>query len=77
MYTTSFLFRLAKAILVAAIGIMATLIVIGNTTDYYTSYIFVEHVLKMDTVFPASHIHYRSINNPFVFHAGYIFIIAM
>ena len=77
MYTTSFLFRLAKAILIAAIAIMATLIVIGNTTDYYTNYIFVEHVMKMDSVFPTSHIHYRSINHPFVFHAGYIFIIAM
>ena len=67
MYTTSFLFRLAKATLVAAIGIMAALIVIGNTTDYYTNYIFVEHVMKMDSVFPASHIHYRSISNPFFF----------
>ena len=77
MYTTSFLFRLAKAISVAAIGIMAALIVIGNTTDYYTNYLFVEHVMKMDTIFPGSHIHYRSINNPIIFHAGYIFIIVM
>jgi predicted small integral membrane protein len=77
MYTTSFLFRLAKAILVAAIGIMAAIIVIGNTTDYYTNYIFVEHVMKMDSVFQASHIHYRSISNPVFFHAGYIVIIAM
>ena len=74
MYATSFLFRLAKAILVGVIGIMTTLIVIGNTTDYYTNYFFVEHVMKMDTVFPASHIHYRSINNPFLFHAGYILL---
>lgn len=77
MFTTSFLFRIAKTILVAAIGIMATLIVIGNTTDYDTNYFFVEHVMKMDSVFPTSHIHYRSINNPTFFHAGYIFIIAM
>lgn len=77
MYATSFLFRLAKAISVAAIGIMAALIVIGNTTDYYTNYLFVEHVMKMDTIFPGSHIHYRSINNPIIFHAGYIFIIVM
>lgn len=77
MYATSFLFRLAKAVLVAAIGIMAALIVIGNTTDYYTNYIFVEHVMKMDTIFSGSQIHYRSISNPFFFHAGYIFIIAL
>jgi len=77
MYPTSFLFRLAKAISVAAIGLMAALIVIGNTTDYYTNYHFVEHVMKMDSTFPDSHTHYRSINNPFFFHAGYVFIIVM
>ena len=48
MYTTSFLFRLVKAISVAAIGIMAFLIAFGNITDYHTNYQFVEHVLKMD-----------------------------
>jgi len=77
MYATSFLFRFAKAILVAAISIMAALIVIGNTTDYYTNYLFVEHVMKMDSIFPGSHIQYRSISNPVFFHAGYIFIITM
>jgi len=77
MYTTSFLLRLTKAVAVAAIGLMATIIVIGNTTDYATNFLFVEHVMKMDSVFPDSHIHYRSINNPALFHAGYIFIIVI
>jgi predicted small integral membrane protein len=77
MYHTSFLFRFAKAILVADIGLMAALIVIGNTTDYYTNYLFVEHVMKMDTTFSVSHVHYRSINNPLFFHTGYIIIIVM
>ena len=77
MYSTSFLFRLAKTISVAAIGLFTLLVVIGNTTDYYSNYLFVEHVPKMDTTFPDSHLHYRSINNPFLFHAGYIFIILL
>ncbi len=77
MYSTSFLFRLAKTIAVAAIGLFALLVVIGNTTDYYSNYFFVEHVLKMDTTFPGSHLHYRSIANPVLFHAGYIFIILL
>ncbi len=77
MYPVQFLFRLAKTISVAAIGFMSLLIVIGNTTDYYSNYHFVEHVMKMDTTFPDSNIHYRSINNPFLFHAGYILIILM
>jgi predicted small integral membrane protein len=31
----------------------------------------------MDTTFPGSHLHYRSINNPILFHAGYIIIILL
>lgn len=77
MFSTSFLFRLAKIVSVAAIGLFALLVVIGNTTDYYSNYFFVEHVLKMDTTFPGSHLHYRSINNPILFHAGYIIIILL
>src|SRR5690348_9993730 len=77
MYSTSLLFRIAKAVSVAAIGLLSFLIVINNATDYLTNYIFVEHVMKMDTTFPSSNIHYRSIGNPFIHHAGYCFIILM
>ncbi len=77
MYSVQFLFRVAKTISVAAIALMSLLIVIGNTTDYFTNYHFVEHVMKMDTIFPDNNIHYRSINNTFLFHAGYILIILM
>jgi predicted small integral membrane protein len=76
MYPVQFMFRLAKAIAVAAIALMALLVVIGNTTDYFTNYRFVEHVMKMDTIFPASHLYYRHVNNVFLFHAGYIMLIA-
>ncbi|HEY4196437.1 MAG TPA: DUF2165 domain-containing protein [Mucilaginibacter sp.] len=77
MHSVQFLFRLAKAISVAAIGLMSLLVFIGNTTDYFTNYRIVQHVMKMDTTFPESHIHYRSINNAFLFHAVYIFIIML
>ncbi|MGN6396816.1 MAG: DUF2165 family protein [Mucilaginibacter sp.] len=77
MYPVQFLFRLAKVISVAAIGLMALLIVIGNTTDYFTNYLFVEHVLKMDTIFPGSALRYRNIDSIYIFHAAYILIILM
>lgn len=77
MYSTAFLFRLVKVLAVAMIGLMALLIVIGNITDYYTNYHFVEHVMKMDTTFPDSNIHYRSIHNSFFYHLGYIIIILL
>ena len=77
MYSVQFLFRIAKTISVASIAVMSLLIVFGNTTDYFTNFLFVEHVLKMDTTFAESQIHYRSIDHLFLFHAGYILIILM
>jgi predicted small integral membrane protein len=77
MYSTPFLLRFVKVVAVAATGLMAFLVAFGNITDYYSNYPFVEHVLKMDTTFPGSHIHYRSFNNIYVFHASYILIIAL
>ncbi|HLY70914.1 MAG TPA: DUF2165 domain-containing protein, partial [Puia sp.] len=59
------------------IAFMAFLVAFGNITDYYSNYAFVMHVLKMDTTFPESHIHYRSINNVYFFHASYILIIIL
>lgn len=77
MYSTAFLFRIAKIVAVAGIGLLALLITFNNITDYYSNYFFVEHVLKMDTIFPDSHLHYRSINSHFLFHAGYLLIILL
>jgi predicted small integral membrane protein len=70
MYSVQFLFRVAKTIFVPSIALMFLLIVFGNTTDYFTNFLFVEHVLKMDTTFPETHIHYRSIDSSFLFHVG-------
>ena len=77
MYPVQFLFRIAKTICVAAIALMSLLIVLGNMTDYFTNYQITMHVMKMDTTFPESHIHYRSVGSTFLYHAGYILIIAM
>jgi len=77
MFSTQFLFRIAKIISVGAIGLMSILVVFGNSTDYYSNYHFVEHVMKMDTTFPDSNVHYRSIHNPILYHVGYIFIILL
>lgn len=77
MYSTALLLRIAKVVSIFAIGMMAFIIVIGNTTDYYTNYYFVEHVLKMDTIFPESNIQYRDINNPILIHSGYILLIVL
>lgn len=77
MYSTAYLLRLSKSLLVAGIGLLLLLITFNNITDYYTNYFFVQHVLEMDTIFRESVLHYRSIHQPFIFHAEYIFIIAL
>jgi len=67
--------RLGKTAAVAAIAFYASLVAFGNITDYGTNYAFVEHVLKMDTIFPGSSIAYRAIDTPWMWQAFYGLII--
>jgi predicted small integral membrane protein len=46
------LIRCSKILLVASVALFTTLVVFNNITDYGSNYAFVEHVLRMDTVFP-------------------------
>jgi predicted small integral membrane protein len=68
--------RVSKVALVAAIAVFASLVVFGNLTDYNTNFVFVEHVLSMDTIYPFSTIRYRAITNPALQRAVYAAIIA-
>ena len=68
--------RAAKIAMVAAIAAFATLVAFGNITDYDTNFVFVQHVLSMDSVFPNSKITYRAITSPALHHAAYAAIIA-
>ena len=68
--------RAAKVALVAAVAFFASLVAFGNVTDYNTNFVFVEHVLSMDTIYPFSTIKYRAITEPTLQHAAYVVIIA-
>jgi predicted small integral membrane protein len=68
--------RASKVVMVAAIALFASLITFGNLTDYNTNFVFVEHVMSMDTIFPFSTIKYRAITNPALQYAAYALIIA-
>lgn len=74
---TPVLFRVAKILAVASAALMAALTAIGNITDYYTNFHFVQHVLQMDTVFKDSNVHYRQINSPMLYHVFYGIIILL
>lgn len=68
--------RLSKIALVAAVAFILSLICFNNLTDYESNYIFVLHVLSMDTTFPGNKLMYRSITNPMVHQIFYAGIIA-
>lgn len=68
--------RISKVIMVAAIGLYASLVAFGNITDYGSNFAFVQHVLAMDTIFPDATIGYRAITNEIAHHAAYVLIIA-
>jgi predicted small integral membrane protein len=68
--------RAAKAATVAAIALFASLVTFGNLTDYNTNFVFVEHVMSMDTIFPFSTIKYRAITDPALHRLAYALIIA-
>jgi predicted small integral membrane protein len=68
--------RTAKIARVAGIALFAALAAFGNLTDYHTNFVFVQHVLSMDTIFPFSTVNYRAITAPALHHAAYALIIA-
>jgi predicted small integral membrane protein len=70
------LVRLAKIALVGAIALFAALVTFSNLTDYGTNFVFLKHVLSMDTTFTDSSIRYRAITDPALLHVVYAVIIA-
>lgn len=68
--------RLSKIILMATISLWIALVAFGNLTDYDSNWVFVQHVLAMDTIFPGAGIHYRAIHSPSLQRLAYALIIA-
>jgi len=68
--------RYSKISFVAAMALFASLVAFGNITDYGSNFAFVQHVLRMDTIFDTATIHYRAIESPALHHLAYVLIIA-
>jgi len=68
--------RLSKVALVLSVGAWVGLVAFGNVTDYGTNLIAVQHTLRMDTIPPDAHIHYRALSAPALHQAAYMAIIA-
>jgi predicted small integral membrane protein len=65
-----------KTLMVAGLALYPLLVAFGNITDYGSNYVFVQHVLSMDTTFPGNKLMYRAITSPALQHLGYALIIA-
>ena len=68
--------RYAKIVMSLALAAFCLLVAFDNLTDYGTNYLFVQHVLSMDTTFPGNALMYRSITNPVLWRVVYAAIIA-
>ena len=68
--------RYAKIVLSLALASFCLVVTFDNLTDYGTNYLFLQHVMSMDTTFPGNALMYRSITNPALWQLGYALIIA-
>jgi predicted small integral membrane protein len=68
--------RYAKIVMSLVLAAFCLLVTFDNITDYGTNYLFVQHVLSMDTTFPGNALMYRSITNPVLWQIAYALIIA-
>ena len=68
--------RLSGVLLLTAIALWLVLVAFGNITDYGSNWVFVQHVLAMDSISPDASIHYRAIHSPLLQHTTYVLIIA-
>src|ERR1700754_3355954 len=68
--------RYAKIAMSLALASFCLVVAFDNITDYGTNYLFVQHVMSMDTTFLGNALRYRSIDNPLLWQLGYALIIA-
>ena len=66
---------LIKVSLLATVALFFSIVTIDNIIDYQTNWIFVQHVLSMDTTFKSPELMWRSITDPTIQTIFYWFII--
>jgi predicted small integral membrane protein len=68
--------RLTKILMSVVLATFAGVVIFVNLTDYGSNYLFVQHVLNMDTTFPHNMLLYRATTNPTNWKACYGLVIA-
>lgn len=67
--------RVAKIGMVFSLAAFGLLVAFNNLTDYRSNFLFVRHVLSMDTTFAGNALLWRSLPRPWAWHAAYLLII--
>jgi predicted small integral membrane protein len=67
--------RASKILLIACVGWLAFAVAFNNVVDYQSNFLFVQHVMSMDTVFSDNVVKYRAITEPLLHSIAYAFII--
>jgi predicted small integral membrane protein len=67
--------RLIKGFMVGSIALFFSLVAFNNIIDFNSNFLFVRHVLSMDTTFHEPALMPRSITNPLYWHYAYYLII--
>ena len=69
--------RIAKILLILSAGLFCLLVGYNNIVDYGSNFMFVQHVLTMDTTFPDNAVRAnRALSDPRLHHLAYWMIIA-
>jgi predicted small integral membrane protein len=63
--------RLTKIGMCLTLAVFCLLVTFDNVTDPHSNYVFVQHVMSMDTTFPDNHLMYRSVTNPLLWQITY------
>ena len=68
--------REIKALMVAGLALYPLVVAFGNITAYEANFVFLQHVMSMDTTFPRNALMYRSVTSPALQRLAYALIIA-
>jgi predicted small integral membrane protein len=69
--------RASKIVLICGIGCLALAAAFNNIVDYQSNFLFLQHVMTMDTVFPGNALKHRAIDEPLAHTTIYALIIIL
>ncbi len=67
--------RASKILLISGIGCLAFVVAFNNVVDYQSNFLFVQHVMSMDTVYPGNALKHRAMTEPLLHSIAYAAII--